>query len=117
MRGLGYFIALLFFPMTFGVDFHAEPGSYNAHRVYVKSPVAARSLIGTGSGADISRIHHHIQKRSADDGADSCNGLSGFETKLTSNTHNVSSLEALMQPRSCVSKPRDLPLTLTRQHV
>uniref|UniRef100_A0A673N3K9 Sortilin-like n=1 Tax=Sinocyclocheilus rhinocerous TaxID=307959 RepID=A0A673N3K9_9TELE len=88
MRGLGYFIALLFFPMTFGVDFHVEPRSYNAHRVYVKSPVAARSLIGTGSDADISRIHHHIQKRSADDGPDSCNGLDGFETKLTSNTHN-----------------------------
>uniref|UniRef100_A0A9J8CIE5 Sortilin n=1 Tax=Cyprinus carpio carpio TaxID=630221 RepID=A0A9J8CIE5_CYPCA len=89
MRGLGYFIALLFFPMTFGVDFHVEPESYNAHRVYVKSPVAARSLIGTGSDADISSIYHHIQKRSADDGPDSCNGLKGFETKLTSNTHNV----------------------------
>uniref|UniRef100_A0A9J7Z076 Sortilin n=1 Tax=Cyprinus carpio carpio TaxID=630221 RepID=A0A9J7Z076_CYPCA len=88
MRGLGYFIALLFFPMAFGVDFLVEPISYNAHRVYVKSPVAARSLIGTGSDADISRIHRHVQKRSADGGSDSCNGLHGFETKLTSNTHN-----------------------------
>uniref|UniRef100_A0A671LVL7 Sortilin n=1 Tax=Sinocyclocheilus anshuiensis TaxID=1608454 RepID=A0A671LVL7_9TELE len=88
MRGLGYFSALLFFPMTFGVDFHVEPRSYNAHRVYAKSPVAARSLIGTGSEADIFRIHHHIQKRSADGGPDSCNGLDGFETKLTSNTNH-----------------------------
>ncbi|KAI2661676.1 Sortilin [Labeo rohita] len=67
MRGQGYFIALLFFPMAFAVDFHVEPGSYNAHRVYMKSPVAARSLIGTESDADISQIHRHIQKRSADD--------------------------------------------------
>ncbi|XP_056116948.1 sortilin 1b [Rhinichthys klamathensis goyatoka] len=87
MRGLGHFIALLFFPMAFCVDFHVEPGSYKAHRVYVKSPVAARSLIGTGSDADISRIHSHIQKRSADE-LDSCNGLKEYETKLTSNTHN-----------------------------
>lgn len=93
MRGLGHFIALLFFPIAFCVDFHVEPGSYNAHRVYVKSPVAARSLIGTESDADISRIHRHIQKRSAD-ASDTCNGLKGYETKLTSNTHNVSSLEA-----------------------
>lgn len=93
MRGLGHFIALLFFPIAFTVDFHVDPGSYNAHRVYVKSPVAARSLIGTGSDADISRIHRHIQKRSADV-SDSCNGLKGYESKLTSNNHNVSSLEA-----------------------
>ncbi|KAK7135828.1 hypothetical protein R3I94_014487 [Phoxinus phoxinus] len=86
MRGLGHFIALLFFPMVFCVDFHVEPGSYNAHRVYVKSPIAARSLTGTGSDADISRVHSHIQKRSAD--VDSCNGLKEYETKLTSNTHN-----------------------------
>ncbi|RXN03097.1 sortilin-like protein [Labeo rohita] len=88
MRGQGYFIALLFFPMAFAVDFHVEPGSYNAHRVYMKSPVAARSLIGTESDADISQIHRHIQKRSADGGSDSCNGLEGFESKLTRNTHN-----------------------------
>uniref|UniRef100_A0A672PRN4 Sortilin-like n=1 Tax=Sinocyclocheilus grahami TaxID=75366 RepID=A0A672PRN4_SINGR len=87
MRGLGYFIALLFFPMAFGVDFLVEPRFYHAPRVYVKSPVAARNLIGTGSYADISRIHRHIQKRSADGGSDSCNGLDGFEPKLTSNTH------------------------------
>lgn len=111
MRGLGHFIALLFFPMTFCVDFHVEPGSYNAHRVYVKSPVAVRSLIGTESDADISRIHSHIQKRSTDV-LDSCNGLKEFETKLTSNTHNVSSLEAPMQPRGSASKPRDLYLIL-----
>ncbi|XP_026125965.1 sortilin-like [Carassius auratus] len=92
MKGLEYFIALLFFPMTFGVDFLVEPGSFNAHRVYVKSPVAARSLFGTGPDADISRIHH-IQKRSADDGPDSCNGLHGFETKLTRNTHNFTFLD------------------------
>uniref|UniRef100_A0A673I1J1 Sortilin n=1 Tax=Sinocyclocheilus rhinocerous TaxID=307959 RepID=A0A673I1J1_9TELE len=102
MRGLGYFIALLFFPMAFGVDFLVEPRSYHAPRVYVKSPVAARNLIGTGSYADISRIHRHIQKRSADGGSDSCNGLDGFEPRLTSNTHNVSSLEAPMQPLGSV---------------
>ncbi|NP_001119937.1 sortilin 1b precursor [Danio rerio] len=90
MRGLGHFIALLFFPMAFGVDFHVDPGSSNAHPLYAKSPVSVRSLLGTGSDADFSRVHHRIHKRSTDRGSDSCNGLTleGYESKLTSNTHN-----------------------------
>lgn len=98
MRGLGHFIALLFIPMAFGVDFNVDPGSSNAHPLYAKSPVSLRSLLGTGSDADFSRVHHRIQKRSTDGGSDSCNGLEGYESKLTSNTHNVSSFEAPMQP-------------------
>lgn len=87
MGSLRHFIVLLLFPLAFGVDFLVDP--YNAQRVFVKTPVSARSLTEKRSGKD---IHHHIQKRNADPASDSCNvnGLEGFESKLISNTHEVS---------------------------
>ncbi|XP_051524704.1 sortilin-like [Myxocyprinus asiaticus] len=86
MGRLGHLFIVLFFHIAFGVDFQMDPGS--AHRAHVRTPVSARSLIWTESDADIALLHHHIQKRSADPGSDSCNGLQGYDTKLKSNTHN-----------------------------
>ncbi|XP_065103080.1 sortilin 1b [Paramisgurnus dabryanus] len=84
MESLRHFIVLLLFPLAFGVDFLVDPGSYNAQRMFAKTPVSARSLTEKRSVKD---IHHHIQKRSADPGSDSCNGLGAFDSKLISNTH------------------------------
>lgn len=85
MGGLGHFFVVLLFPIAFGVDFLVDPGSYNAHRVFVKT----ESLTGMGPNEGLSLINHHMQKRSAD----SCNGLEGYERKLNNNTHEWTFLD------------------------
>lgn len=103
MDGLGHFIAVLLFPMALGVDFLVDPGSYSAHRVYVRSAVSSESLTQMGPDEGRSLIHHHMQKRSAD----SCNGLEGYEKKLNDNTHEVSALGSVdaRKHHSSPSKP------------
>lgn len=87
MGCLGHLIAVLLYPVALGVDFLVDPGSNNAHRVYVKTAVSAKGLTEMGPDVGLSLIHHHMQKRDAV----SCNRLEGYEKKLNKNTNEVSS--------------------------
>lgn len=102
MGGFGHFVVVFLFPFAFGADFLVDPGSYSAHRLFVKT-VSAESVAEAGQDEGLSPLSHHMQKRSAD----SCNGLEGYERKLKNNTHEVSSLvraDAFMH-RCYFSKP------------
>lgn len=76
-----FIVALFFLPAVFSVDFGGVRVSRRARSVHMTVESQIRS--------DLSH-QHAVQKRSAEDGADTCKGLQGYTAKLSNNTHSVS---------------------------
>ncbi|XP_026862907.2 sortilin 1b [Electrophorus electricus] len=80
MGQIQHFILVLFFAVVFSLDFRGMRGSRNAHSVYMRTLLSAKSPIK--SAPDLFS-QDRISKRRQD----TCNALQGYDTKLLNNTY------------------------------